>query len=135
MASEKTVSEGYALHALIAIYIVWITNFFETRFSVHSPWERTWQSGEVGGYLRHAIATGTCGRKICAFGRDVGLVLGLLVICRIDLVLAGILPSRLSWNMTLVMWLAAILGGLALNLNFAMYLAPAAALDLYLHPQ
>lgn len=119
-----------SLVAGLAVYVVFITNFFRTRISFHTPWERYAQHLNSSEYMRHAVDTGRYERKICAFGRDVGMLIGVLLILRAESVHAQLVTKRQAVYASSVMWGAALLGGLALNFNFTMYLLPAACVDL-----
>ena len=116
-----------------AVYLVFVTNFFRTTVSFHTPWERYLQSRNGSDYLRHAVDTGRCERKICAFGRDVGILAAALLVLREDAVHSALLTRNQAWYASIVAWAATMLGGLALNLNFTVYLMPVAAVDLGMH--
>lgn len=119
-----------ALVAGLAVYVVYITNFFRTSVSFHTPWERYGQRLNSSGYLRHAVDTGRCERKICALGRDVGILIGVLIVLREESIRSNMMCRRDAWRASAVAWGAALAGGVALNINFAIYMMPAACVDL-----
>lgn len=122
--------DSLAVAVGVAVFVVYATNFFRTAYSVHAPWERWIQRSCANAYLEHAVGTGRCERKICAFGRDVGLALATAVLLKDDARRCGMLTPRAARRATVLMWTAALCGGLVMNLNFSAYLCAPAAVDL-----
>jgi hypothetical protein len=117
----------------IVVYVVCVTNFFRTSYSIHSPVERWIQRQCTSEYLEHAVSTGRYERKICAFGRDVALLLATIVALKYDAWRCGLLNAQQTRYVTILMWTLAIVGGVLMNLNFSLYLLPPAIIDIVSH--
>ena len=109
---------------VIAIYVYYMLNKFETSVSIHHPLEILIQEKTLSDFLKHPIYESAYESKVCPFGKLCGLLMALFIVIR------HILPSFYIYNISLFFWILFLLGSLIMNLNVLCYLIPAAILDI-----
>ena len=98
------------------LYVLYMFNFFKTRFSIHHPYEKL-LTGDISNYLSHPIHSGRYENKICRFGNTIGYILGSALVFR------GIYNPTYNiyqWYITVII----LCGTLILNLNSFIYMIP-----------
>lgn len=111
------------LYSLIeGIYIIYMFNFFKTKWSIHHPLELLLEGNT---YLQHPINTGDYENKICGLGNLVGFLLLIWFLFRWKL------PDnvRLIWNKRII-YLVTICS-LLMNLNAFIYFIPILVFEYY----
>ena len=104
------------LYSLIeGIYIVYMFNFFKTKWSIHHPLEILLEGNT---YLQHPVNTGDYENKICDLGNLAGFLLLIWFLFRWKLSD----NLRLIWNKR-ILYLVAIVS-LLMNLNAFIYFVP-----------
>ena len=113
------------LYSLIeGIYIVYMFNFFKTKWSIHHPLEILLEGNT---YLQHPINTGDYENKICGLGNLSGFLLLIWFLFRWKL------PDnlRLIWNRR-ILYLVIIVS-LLMNLNAFIYFVPIIFFEYYVN--
>ena len=108
-----------ALTLLEAAYIVYMFNFFRTRYSVHHPLEAA-LTRDVA-LLRHPIATGAYESKICPLGSLVSVLVAGFLLARL---LGCDRHPRAFAVATRVVFASLALGALLSNMNAFLYVLP-----------
>ena len=115
------------LSVVEALYIVYMFNFFRTRYSVHHPFEAIVTQNTT--ILRHPIATGLYENKICPLGSVVSVAVALFLLIRIP----GYTRHPRAFALaTKVVFGALVVGTLLSNLNAFLYVLPLVALEMTL---
>lgn len=102
-----------------AIYIVYMLNFFKTKYSLAHPF--TYFSGE---YIKHPIGIGDKPRSnICRFGHDVSWILACYVIIRGYLLQYKVVKRKILVNLNKLALVTVFCFSL-MNFNAIVYLIP-----------
>jgi hypothetical protein len=113
-----------AVSVLEAVYIVFMFNFFRTRFSVHHPLEAVLtQNMEL---LRHPIATGLYESKICPLGSIVSVLVAIFILVRLRFYAEWPRAFEIA---TTVIFVALVVGTLLSNMNAFLYVLPLVAVE------
>ena len=100
-------------------YIVYMFHFFQTRYSVHHPFEfALTQRADI---LRHPISTGVYESKICPLGSIVAFLVAAFILLR--LLFRDRCP-RAFQTATRVVFVALAVGALLTNMNAFIYILP-----------
>lgn len=113
-----------SISILEAIYLIYVYNFFKTKYSIHHPMEYTITGNSD--ILKHPISTGIYENKVCKLGSYASILGAILLIYR------GIVkPTPTKYTQYIViLWL--VVAGL-MNMNAFIYILPLACVEYYLH--
>lgn len=122
--TDPTQYMSFVKSGLLAIYVYYMLNKFETTYSIHHPLEILIQEMTLSDFLKHPIYKSVYESKVCPFGKLCGTLMALFLVIRY------ILPAPYIYNISLILWILFIVGSLVLNLNVFVYLIPAAIIDI-----
>ena len=108
---------------VIAVYVYYMLNKFETSCSIHHPLEIHIQGMTISEFLKHPVYVSSYGSKVCPLGNLCGLLMAAF------LVLRHVLPPERLYRISVVLWVLLMTGSLLMNLNVVCYLIPAILLD------
>ena len=113
-----------SISILEAIYLVYMYNFFKTKYSIRHPMEYTITGNS--NILKHPISTGIYENKVCRLGSYASIIGAILLIYRG----LGNPTSKKYTKWIVILWL--VIAGL-MNMNAFIYILPIACIEYYLH--
>lgn len=116
------------LNIIEAFYILYMFNYFKTKYSVHLSWEYITQKHS---FLRHPIKTGVYESKICPLGNLVGWLLPIWIFFRTYSYIYKINSKYIS-ILNYILWGVIFILSFFMNLNAFIYLIPVFILETYL---
>ena len=115
------------LNIIEAFYILYMFNYFKTKYSVHLSWEYITQKHS---FLRHPIKTGVYESKICPLGNLVGWLLPIWIFLRTYSYIYKINSKYIS-ILNYILWGVIFILSFFMNLNAFIYLIPVFILETY----
>lgn len=107
---------------LEAFYIIYMWNFFKTKYSVHNIWEAPLMNyKEIPGFFKHNINTNNYESKICPLGNVSGYALAIWIILR-DI--GQFKKNKIMRKLNKVIFLFTAVVSFTMNLNSFIYLLP-----------
>lgn len=107
-----------------AIYLVYMYNFFQTKYSIHHPFEYLITSNNT--ILKHPISTGVLENKICPLGSYASILGAILLLYRG----LGYRTSTTYTKNIIIVWL--LVAGL-MNMNAFVYILPIVYVEATIH--
>lgn len=107
-----------------AIYLVYMYNFFQTKYSIHHPFE--YLIVDNSSILKHPISTGALENKICPLGSYASILGALLLLYRGF----GYKTSTKYTKTIIVVW--CVVAGL-MNMNALVYILPIVYVEITIH--
>ena len=115
------------LNIIEALYILYMFNYFKTKYSVHLSWEYITQKHS---FLRHPIKTGVYESKICPLGNLVGWLLPIWIFFRTYSYIYKINSKYIS-ILNYILWGVIFILSFLMNVNAFIYLIPVFILETY----
>lgn len=116
-----------ALNIIEALYILYMFNYFKTKYSVHLSWEYITQKHS---FLKHPIRSGIYESKICPLGNLVGWVLPFWIAFRSYSYLYK-LNTKYIFILNCILWGLILILSFLMNLNAFIYFTPVFILETY----
>ena len=106
-----------------SLYIIFMYNFFKTRYSIHHPFEYLINSQNMYQFFSHPIYSGKYENKICVFGKYVSVLLVLWIVFR--------KKYKIHKKINTVIFSTVLIGSLLMNLNAFIYMLPVFMYELW----
>lgn len=107
---------------LEAFYIIYMWNFFKTKYSVHNIWEAPLMNyKEMPDFFKHNINTNYYESKICPLGNVAGYTLAIWIILR-DF--GELKKNKMIRKINKIIFLFTAAASFTMNLNSFIYLLP-----------
>ena len=116
------------LNIIEALYILYMFNYFKTKYSVHLSWEYITQKHS---FLKHPIRSGIYESKICPLGNLVGWLLPVWIFLRTYSYLHKV-NTKYIFILNGVFWSLIVILSFLMNLNAFIYFIPAIIIETYL---
>ena len=116
------------LNIIEALYIVYMFNYFKTKYSLHLSWEYITQKHS---FLKHPIQSGIYESKICPLGNLVGWLLPFWIFLRTYSYLHKV-NTKYIFILNCVFWSLIVILSFLMNLNAFIYFIPAIIIETYL---
>lgn len=116
------------LNIIEALYILFMFNYFKTKYSVHLSWEYITQKHF---FLKHPIRSEIYESKICPLGNLVGWLLPIWIFLRTYSYLYKV-NTKYIFTLNYIFWGLILILSFLMNLNAFIYFIPAFILDTYL---
>ena len=111
-----------------AIYLIYMFCWFQTRWTVHSPWESTFTKTLFkSNWLKHSVSRDIYENKICSMGHQVAILISGWLIFRNFLKNSLILP--INW----IIIGSLLVGSFVLNWNALIYSLPVFVVEIVLY--
>lgn len=112
------------LSIIEAFYILYMFNFFKTKYSIHFKWEQSIIN--YYNFIKHPIKTGKYESKICKLGNIVGYFLFFWIFLRIF-----IYNYPYIQFINKIIFILLIIGTIIMNLNAFLYIIPVFFIEFY----
>jgi len=99
---------------LESVYLIYMYNFFETKYSFHHPFE-LFITGNFD-YLKHPINSGVVESKICSFGKHASYIGAMYLIVRLMFTQIYKLNTKIVFSCMIISFF--------MNINSFIYLLP-----------
>ena len=111
-----------------AIYLIYMFCWFQTRWTVHSPWESTFTKTLFqSNWLKHSVSRDIYENKICSMGHQVALLISGWLILR------NFLKNSLILLINWIIIGSLLVGSFVLNWNALIYSLPVLVVELILY--
>ena len=111
-----------------SIYLIYMYNFFKTKYSFHHPLEYLIEKGNIS-FIKHPINTGNYESKICPLGKLVSFGLTFWIWYRFFLV--NFLSKKLLISINYIIFITVLIFSLLMNINSFIYYIPIYIYELF----
>lgn len=126
------------ISVLESFYIIYMWNYFKTRYSFHNIWEAPLMNKrEMPEYFKHKINTGVYENKICPLGNTAGYLLAAWILLRENFIYQMkdrnlVISKRKISKLNKILFITVAILAFIMNLNAFIYLIPVFIFEIFL---
>lgn len=126
------------ISVLESFYIIYMWNYFKTRYSFHNIWEAPLMNKrEMPEYFKHKINTGIYENKICPLGNTAGYLLAAWILLRENFIYQMkdrnlVISKRKISKLNKILFIIVAILAFIMNLNAFIYLIPVFIFEIFL---
>lgn len=126
------------ISVLESFYIIYMWNYFKTRYSFHNIWEAPLMNKrEMPEYFKHKINTGVYENKICPLGNTAGYLLAAWILLRENFLYQMkdrnlVISKRKISKLNKILFITVAILAFIMNLNAFIYLIPVFIFEIFL---